>query len=185
MSYITKILFTIKKLILFLLFLSFYSCKEDIPNDNISNNNELIEFWLTDPNKDIKFLKQTTNIDTGYVQNSNYETITINSDGVYQTMDGFGFALTGGSAYHIYNLSAEKKAQLLTELFDSSGTNIGVSYIRLTVGASDLDQYVYSYNDLEPGQTDIDMNYFSLEEDRKYVIPVMKEILQILPHINY
>ena len=144
MSHFTKLLCNVKKLILFLLFLSFYSCKEDIPNKNISNNNELIEFWLTDPSKDIKFLKQTTNIDTGIIQNSHYETITINSDGIYQTMDGFGFALTGGSAYHIYNLSAEKKTQLLTELFDSSSTNIGVSYIRLTIGASDLDQYVFS-----------------------------------------
>ena len=61
----------------------------------------------------IKFLKQTTNIDTGSVQNSNYETITINSDGVYQTMDGFGFALTGASAYHIYNLSTELEYFLL------------------------------------------------------------------------
>lgn len=184
MSHFTILICIVKKLILFLLLLSFFSCKEDILDNKISNNIELIEFWLSDPEKDIRFLKQTTNIDTGYVQNSHYETITINSDGIYQTMDGFGFALTGGSAYHIHNLSTEKKTQLLTELFDSSGTNIGVSYIRLTVGASDLDQYVYSYNDLEPGQTDINMNYFSLEEDRKYVIPVMKEILQILPHIK-
>ena len=184
MNYYSKILFIVKKFILFLVFLSFYSCKEDIQANNASMDNELIEFWLTDPKEDIKFLKQTTNIDTGHVQNQNYETITINSDGIYQTMDGFGFALTGGSAYHIHNLSTEKKTQLLTELFDSSGTNIGISYIRLTIGASDLDQYVFSYNDLEPGQTDIDMNYFSLEEDKKYVIPVMKEILQILPHIK-
>ena len=43
---------------------------------------------------------------------------------------------------------------------------------------------VYSYNDLEAGQTDVDMNYFSLEEDKKYVIPVMKEILQIVPNMK-
>jgi len=65
LNYYSKILYIVKKFILFLVFLSFYSCTEDIQANNASMDNELIEFWLTDPKEDIKFLKQTTNIDTG------------------------------------------------------------------------------------------------------------------------
>ena len=174
----------ISNLIFSSLFINLLSCNPDLKSEKNLDVEASIEFWLTDPNNDIKFSRQITSLDTGHIQSSNYETISINTDGIYQTMDGFGFALTGGSALHISNLSPNIRSKLLNELFDSTETNIGVSYIRLSIGSSDLDQYVYSNNDLDLGQTDIEMNYFSIEEDKKYIIPVMKEILDIIPNIK-
>ncbi len=174
----------ISNLIFSILFINLLSCNPDLKLEKNLDVEASIEFWLTDPNNDIKFSRQITSLDTGHIQSSNYETISINTDGIYQTMDGFGFALTGGSALHISNLSPNIRSKLLNELFDSTETNIGVSYIRLSIGSSDLDQYVYSNNDLDLGQTDIEMNYFSIEEDKKYIIPVMKQILDIIPNIK-
>jgi glucosylceramidase len=81
-------------------------------------------------------------------------------------------------------MSAEKRAQLLKELFTRDGDGIGVSYLRLTIGSSDMNDRVFSYDDLYRGETDVTMAKFSLEPDRADVIPVMKEILAINPKIK-
>ena len=59
-----------------------------------------------------------------------------------------------------------------------------MSYIRLSIGASDLNSFVYSYDDLEDGETDFDLKNFSLAQDLNDVVPVMKEILAINPEIK-
>ena len=99
-------------------------------------------------------------------------------------MDGFGYTLTGGSALHLKSMSGPARSALLTELFAVGGTNIGVSYLRVSIGASDLSPHTYSYNDLPSGQTDPDLTRFSLDPDRGDVIPVLKQILAINPAIK-
>jgi glucosylceramidase len=112
------------------------------------------------------------------------QVITVNPAKTYQTIDGFGFALTGGSAQLLMHMDAAKRAALLHELFTRTGDGIGVSYLRLTVGSSDMNANVYSYDDLAPGDTDVDMAHFSLEPDKADVIPIMKQILAIDPKIK-
>jgi len=167
-----------------LFMLSFISCKTDKVITPKSQTKEPIEFWLTDASNNIKFTKQSGKVNLGYIDNSEYETIDINLNGTYQTMDGFGFALTGGSAYHIHNLPSDKKQRLLNELFDTTSTNIGLSHLRVSIGASDLDHSVFSYNDIGPDETDLELLNFSLEKDKEYLIPVIKNILEIVPNIK-
>ena len=112
------------------------------------------------------------------------QTITVNPAKTYQTIDGFGFALTGGSAQLLMHMDPAKRAALLQELFTRTGDGIGVSYLRLTVGSSDMNDHVYSYDDLAPDQTDPDMSHFSLDPDKADVIPIMKQILAIDPKIK-
>ena len=77
---------------------------------------------------------------------SNTSSITIEVDAqkTFQTMEGFGFALTGGSAGLMDALPAEKKTALLKELFGAGPDHLGISYIRISMGASDLDANVFS-----------------------------------------
>jgi glucosylceramidase len=102
----------------------------------------------------------------------------------FQTMDGFGYCLTGGSAELLRAMSPAKRTALLRELFGTAGNAIGVSYLRLSIGASDLDAQVFSYDDLPAGQTDPTLAKFSLAPDEKHLIPVLKEILAINPAIK-
>ena len=111
-------------------------------------------------------------------------TIIVDDFKKFQEIDGFGFALTGGSAQHIVKMNPTARAALLKELFATDGKNIGISYIRLSIGASDLNEKIFSYNDLPAGETDTAMEKFDLGLDRQDVIPVMKEILQISPSIK-
>ncbi len=111
-------------------------------------------------------------------------TIEIDTSIIYQTIDGFGFALTGGSAGLIHQLKNEQRSSLLKELFLSDKNGIGISYLRISIGASDLDDHVFSYDDMEVGKTDLSLLKFSIEEDQKHLIPVLKEILSINPKIK-
>src|ERR1700743_2173252 len=77
---------------------------------------------LTDPDKGILFNQQ----DQGFKQaGKNVPTITIDKSKSYQQMDGFGFALTGGSAALINKMSADKQAALLKDLFGVDKNDIG------------------------------------------------------------
>ncbi|HPE75617.1 MAG TPA: glycoside hydrolase family 30 beta sandwich domain-containing protein [Draconibacterium sp.] len=139
-------------------------------------------FYLTKPDKSVLFEKQKTGIAES--TETNLPTIDINTGKTFQEMDGFGFTLTGGSAFHINKMSKEKRQQLLTELFAFDKENIGISYLRISLGASDLDAEVFSYNDLPDGETDFKMEKFSLAPDKKFLIPVLQEILAINPKIK-
>ncbi len=111
--------------------------------------------------------------------------IEIDTTQKFQTIDGFGFALTGGSASLInQKLTASGRANLLRELFLTDSNGIGISYLRVSIGASDLDDHVFSYDDMPNGKTDISLSNFSLAEDQKNLIPVLKEILTLNPDIK-
>src|SRR5580693_851499 len=102
----------------------------------------------------------------------------------FQSIDGFGFALTGGSAQLLMRMNASQRAALLKELFTTGDNGMGVSCLRVSIGSSDMNERVYSYDDLAPGETDVEMAKFNLGADRADVIPVLKEILAIRPEIK-
>ena len=111
--------------------------------------------------------------------------IEIDTTRRFQTIDGFGYTLTGGSAWLINRkLDTARRRTLLKELFLPDGKGIGVSYLRVSIGASDLDDHVFSYDDVLPGQTDVGLARFSLNEDQKNLIPVLKQILEINPDMK-
>lgn len=139
-----------------------------------------VAFWLTNTDRTALFAKQRNVLNFGATANP-YPTITLDTTRTYQTIDGFGYALTGGSATVINRMSASSRADLLRELFATDSTWLGVSYLRVSIGASDLSDHVFTYDDV-PG--DVSLAQFSLAPDRTDVIPVLKQILAINPNIK-
>jgi len=111
-------------------------------------------------------------------------TIEVDNNKTFQTMEGFGFALTGGSATLIDALPSAKKKALLKEIFGKGPNGLGVSYIRISMGASDLDADVFSYCDLPKGETDKALKHFNLSQDTIHLIPIIKEALKINPALK-
>jgi glucosylceramidase len=138
------------------------------------------KIWVTNPDKSLLLQEQPL---TSSPSSKNVQ-LSIDADKTYQEMDGFGYTLTGGSALHIAKMSSAARAKLLQELFGTGKNDIGISYLRISVGASDLDEKVFSYNDLPAGQTDEAMAKFDLGYDKQYLIPVLQEILKINPSIK-
>jgi glucosylceramidase len=141
-----------------------------------------VAVWLTNPDKSALFERQKETVHFTKVATQG-PAIEVDAQRKYQPIDGFGFALTGGSAQHLIRMEPAKRAAILQEIFAAGGNGIGVSYLRLSIGASDLNDHVFSYDDLPPGETDPQMAKFNPEPDRADVIPVMKEILAINPKI--
>jgi glucosylceramidase len=141
-----------------------------------------VSLWLTNPDRSVLFQPQ---IPIPFAKSpATNQIIDVDAAKTYQSIDGFGFALTGGSAQLIQHMDSAARAALLQNLFATNGDSIGVSYLRLTIGASDMNDHVFSYDDLPEGQTDTTMAKFSIAPDRADVIPVMKQILAINPHIQ-
>lgn len=161
--------------LLFSLFCIFQSCKTS------EKKTETAEIWITSLDKTALLEKReipSQTLDTTLID----ETIIVNDSITYQTIDGFGYTLTGGSAMHIHMMSASARAELLNELFAKE--ELGVSYLRLSIGASDLDASPFSYDDLPKGETDANLEKFSLAQDTLHLVPVLKEILSINPDIK-
>src|SRR5882762_9149522 len=92
-------------------------------------------FYLTESDKSALFSKQ--NIGLNFSNSSSGSVIIVDSTKSYQSIDGFGYTLTGGSATLINQLPAADKDALLKELFLTDSNHIGVSYLRISIGASD------------------------------------------------
>lgn len=168
---------------LLLVFITAYSLSCAADSDTKASGSSVIEFWLTTPDKKILFQKQTGDQTISGATN-NSPVITIDESQTFQSIDGFGCALTGGSAMLLFRMGNAEREALLKELFATDGNSIGMSYLRISIGSSDLDDHVFSYDDLPAGQVDTGMANFSLDPDRAYLIPVLKEILAINPGIK-
>jgi glucosylceramidase len=142
-----------------------------------------VEAWVTRANRTLELAKQTPNLAFNGAAN-NFTTIEVDSVTKYQSVDGFGYTLTGGSAYLINKMDAPSKSALLSELFGNGNDGISISYLRVSIGASDLSNSVFSYNDMPTGQTDPTLANFSLSLDTVDLIPVLKQILTINPNIK-
>lgn len=141
-----------------------------------------VQVWTTSANGANLLYGKTVGFATG--KDERFPVIQIDTAQQFQTVDGFGFTLTGGSAALLHQMGQTERAALLQEFFGADTKGIGVSYLRLSMGASDLDAEVFSYDDLPAGQTDPDLLRFNLSKDTLHLIPVLKEILAINPKIK-
>lgn len=165
-----------------------FNCNE-MPYDIIPDNNDTsgineIDLWITSKDGNQLLVKQTDKLNFKS-ENNYYETIEIDSVIKYQTIEGFGYTLTGGSAKVLNKLNSEVKLQLIEELFGKKDNSISVSYLRLSIGASDLNEFPFSYNDLKDDETDPLLERFSLSYDLIDLIPLIKEILKVNPEIKF
>lgn len=128
-----------------------------------------------------RLLQQQSTVSFGTNSGTNPSTVTVNSATTYQTMDGFGYTLTEGSAEVISGMAATQQNQLLNDLYNPN-TGLNASVIRISIAASDLSSSSYSYNETSG---DTNMNNFSLNgPDLTYLIPIIKKIQQINPNIK-
>jgi len=160
-------------------------CKQDKtedPGNPPGVSGPSISHWITKGDQTALLQKQTAALSFNSTTGQN--SIEVDSTQTYQTVDGFGYSLTGGSAFLLNRLPASEKTSLLQELFGSGENSLGASYLRISIGASDLDPQVFSYDDVPAGQTDVNLTQFSLSKDTVDLIPLLKQILAINPSIK-
>lgn len=142
--------------------------------------------WLTTPDRQSLLSKQAAGLTFAVADQANTSSavIEIDEQQTFQSIDGFGYTLTGGSATLINKLPEAQKDALLKELFSTKDHGIGVSYLRISIGASDLSAAPFSYNDLPAGQTDPNQDKFSVAVEQTDMIPILQRIVAINPAIK-
>jgi glucosylceramidase len=103
----------------------------------------------------------------------------------YQHVTGFGAAMTDSSAWLLYTqLPPPIRRLVMNALFSPAG--IHLDFVRVPMAASDftVGGRPYSYDDLPSGQTDPDLEQFSIAHDQAYVIPALRQMLSINPGIE-
>lgn len=91
---------------------------------------------------------------------------------------GFGVAITGSSCYNLSTMKENERKDLLHKIYSKDG--IGLSVGRLCIGSSDYSAELYSYDDVP---FDTELKHFSIDRDKEYIIPMIKEILEVRPDL--
>jgi len=143
----------------------------------------IVDVWVSTASG-AKKLTQETDIRFGTGAGGTGTVIDVDDAQQFQEIIGFGAAITDASAYLIQTkLSASARDALMQDLFGRN-PGIGLSFTRLTIGASDFSQTHYSLDDMPVGQTDPTLAQFSIDPNRAAVLPTVKQALSINPQLK-
>jgi glucosylceramidase len=138
-----------------------------------------VEVWLSTSDHRLKLMPQPGIEMTA--RGSSPADVVIDVNARYQTMVGFGAAMTDSSAWLLQNkLNALQRNALLHELYGPP-PNLNLNMMRLTIGASDFSTKFYTLDDIPAGQTDPQLQHFNVVPNLEDVIPVVREVLSIRP----
>jgi glucosylceramidase len=144
---------------------------------------QTVNVWLTTGNQKSKLAPQpsATFSTAGGATNP----IFVDEGQVYQPIEGFGASFTDSAAYLLNRVATPAaRAAAMNDLFTRAGAGIGVSFVRNPMGASDLARFHYSYADLPAGQTDPNLNSFSIAHDEADIIPLLLQARQLNPQLK-
>ena len=116
---------------------------------------------------------------------SDLTTITVDPTQRFQSVDGFGGALTDSTATVLSALPSGKRDAAMRQLFDPH-QGIGVSFLRQPIGSSDFTAASahYTYDDMPAGQTDFSLRHFSIAHDQQQILPLLRQAEHLNPHLT-
>ncbi len=100
--------------------------------------------------------------------------LQINQNKHLQTISGFGGAFTEASASLLNQLGGENREKILRAYFAKEGANYSLA--RTHMNSCDFSLSNYSYS---PVENDINLEHFSIKEDKDDLIPMIKEAIAI------
>ncbi len=156
--------------------------KPDTPKDTTSvapptAKSEDVTTWVTTENEVYKFSKSTSEF--GNAGSMSPYVVKLDPSTTYQTVDGFGAAVTGASCYNLLKMKQDERTAFLKQIFDRE-EGFGSSLIRISIGASDFSvDSDFTWCDTEGLE-----NFAPHYEDEAYLFPILKEIYAINPDVK-
>jgi glucosylceramidase len=105
-------------------------------------------------------------------------TIDIDPGKQFQPIHGFGAAFTDSACFTFNRLDPAAREKLFHEMFSPS--EMGFNVCRTCIGASDYSRNAYSFDEGEP---DPDLQRFSIDHDREYILPILREARKANPDL--
>ncbi len=141
-----------------------------------------VELWLSTQDRRLRLTRQP-DIPTGVSATATAD-IVIDTSRTFQTIVGFGAALTDSSSWLIqHRLTERQRNVFLREMFGPP-PGLALNMTRLTIGASDFSLQHYSLDDRPAGQTDPGLQHFGIAPDLRDVIPTVREALAVDPRLH-
>jgi glucosylceramidase len=97
----------------------------------------------------------------------------------FQNILGFGGAFTDSSCYLFSRMDAAPRQRLMEEFFGPEGLRLSVA--RTCIGSSDYSLTAYTYDDSPT--PDPDLKNFSVAHDHEYILPTLRDALQLNPEM--
>jgi glucosylceramidase len=139
----------------------------------------------TDDKTQLMAAQPTINFSLGSTADAGTNTIVVDPTQTYQSIEGFGAAFTDSAADLLMNVvPAASLPGTLNDLFTTNGGGIGLSFMRIPMGASDIALSVYSYDDEPVGTTDLSLANFSIAHDQAYIVPLIKQAKALNPQMK-
>ncbi len=91
----------------------------------------------------------------------------------FQTIDGFGGAMTDTAAWLLSGLSKEIRKELMEYFFGKDG--LDMKFIRVNLDSCDYS--LMEYQAVEDPIADPELHTFSLKRDKEFILPMLKEAL--------
>ncbi|HEY7099293.1 MAG TPA: glycoside hydrolase family 30 beta sandwich domain-containing protein [Terriglobales bacterium] len=135
-----------------------------------------IQVWITDQERrcaaapSIPWRKASSTL--------NGPTIMLDPDKKFQSILGFGGAFTDAACYMFNQLEPTAREKLFHEMFSPS--ELGLNVCRTCIGASDYSTEAYTYDE---GDADPELKRFSIERDRKYILPILRQARAVNPDL--
>ncbi len=144
---------------------------------------QTVNVWLTTDDQSQLLQPQPSVAFTNALGGSNC--VVVDESKTYQVVEGFGAAFTDTTGYNLNEVAkASERTNAMLHLFTRSGGGIGLSFMRIPMGASDLARYPYSYDDQPAGQTDTNLSSFSIAHDQADIIPLIQQARQLNPQLK-
>lgn len=140
------------------------------------------EVWLSTADRRLRLARQP-DIEMA-VQAARPDDVLVDTRSTYQSIVGFGAALTDSSAWLLQNrLDPAQRGALLQELFGPP-PGLNLSLTRLTIGASDFSPQPYTLDDLPSGEVDPSLQHFNVTANLRDVIPTVHQALAVNPALR-
>ena len=109
--------------------------------------------------------------------------LQVDPDQRFQNVSGFGASITESSATVLFRMNKAERDRIMTELFDPD-RGIGLSMLRQPIGASDFATHLYSFDAMPRGQTDYELKHFSIDHDRRQILPLLRQARKLNPKLR-
>lgn len=150
----------------------------DVTGDCVSGESSDVLAYVTTADKSRLF--KETGLEYGKSGSMSPYVVKIDYGRRFQTIDGFGAAITGAASYNLMHMPQQDRTAFLKKVFDRE-SGIGSSLVRVSIGASDFPASgaEFTWCDTEGIE-----NFSPHPDDVKYLIPVLKEIYAINPDLK-
>ena len=99
-------------------------------------------------------------------------------DFTYQKFEGYGCAMTETACYLLSQMKPEQRKEALSCWFGPSG--VDARFIRIPIDSCDYS--LEEYQAVKDPIADPELRTFSIERDRKWILPIVKEAIEMAGH---